>query len=75
MTPTRIGAVIGGVIVALPILWLAPVLFAYVGTAFAYHAGAIGEWARLPAAVTACLVLFLAAVAVGATVGRLASKP
>jgi hypothetical protein len=72
MTPSRRCALIGSAVVGLPLLYLGPLLFTYLGAVFAYSAGrSLGDWARLPAAILGCLILFTLVLMVAALLGSL----
>ncbi len=71
MRPTRIGALTGAFLAALLLLPFAPILFTYIGAALAYRAGAIGEWARMPAAIGGFLFLLAVPIAILGAVGAL----
>ena len=46
-------------------------MFTYIGADLAYRAGAVGEWARTPAAVVGCLLPFVVAVAGASAIGAI----
>jgi hypothetical protein len=78
MRPTRIGFIAAALLVGLPLIYLSPILFTYIGADIGFRARVLGEWAVIPAAVLGYLALFAAVVTtaggIGAAVGHMASK-